>query len=99
MTDPDLLNPGSWVFADSRGVPVPGFNVTSVKLRREPEKASGIGDIACTLNKVLPADTGPLVAPWWICPHLRPGASGRTACHLRLGQPGLPARVASLCVS
>ena len=33
MTDPDLLNPGSWVFTDSRGVPVPGFTVTSVKLR------------------------------------------------------------------
>jgi hypothetical protein len=68
MTDPDLLNPGCWVFTDSRGVPVPGVTVTSVKLRREPEKASGIGDIACTLNKVLPADTGPLVRSTWTCP-------------------------------
>ena len=69
MTAPDLP-PGRWTLTDLRGVPVPGVSVASVKLHqiREPEKASGIGDIACTLNKVLPADTGPLVRPTWTCP-------------------------------
>lgn len=69
MMDPDQL-PGRWTLTDLRGVPVPGVSVVSVKLHqiREPEKASGIGDIECALNKVLPADTGPLVSTWWICP-------------------------------
>ena len=62
------LPPGRWLLTDSCGVPVPGVTVTSVKLRRDPEKASGIGDIDFTLNKVLPADTGPLVRTTWTCP-------------------------------
>ena len=77
MTDPGLP-PGCWVLTDSRGVPVPGVSVVSVKLHqiREPEKASRLGDIECVLNKVLPDDAGPLVSPWWtcgICGYSKPG--------------------------
>ena len=66
------------MLTDSRGVQVPGVSVVSVKLHqiREPEKASGLGGIDCTLNKVLPTDTGPLVSSWWtcsICGYSKPG--------------------------